>query len=134
MGDRRQTENCSSKIIQEVSLIDKDKKKKKNWENDLPKSEWNILPKKMLIISQSNHAMMFTPQHVMPITIAKEYDYKAKRFSPAVEARNLKDQVGGIIYDYVGNIAGEDRVLEISGMLTDLPIPQIQMFLTSYAN
>jgi len=72
----------------------------------------------------------------MTITISQEYEYKALRILSAVWERNPhnKDQVGAVIFDYVDKIAGEERALKISGMLLDLPIPQIQMFLTSYTN
>jgi hypothetical protein len=55
---------------------------------------------------------------------------------PAVQERNpnLKDQVGQIIFDYIEKMVGQERAPKITGMLIELPIPQIQMYMSSYAN
>jgi len=51
---------------------------------------------------------MMTPQPGMPMTIAQEFEMKAHRILPAVQERNpnLKDQVGGIIFDYIEKMVG----------------------------
>jgi len=79
---------------------------------------------------------MMTPQPGMPMTIVQEYEMKALRILPAVQERNpnLKDQVGGIIFDYIEKMVGQERAPKITGMLIELPIPQIQMYMSSYAN
>lgn len=79
---------------------------------------------------------MMPPQPGMPMTIAQEYEIKALRMLPAVQERNpnLKDQVGQIIFDYIEKMVGQERAPKITGMLIELPIPQIQMYMSSYAN
>ena len=47
---------------------------------------------------------------------------------------NLKDQVGQIIFDYIEKMVGQERAPKITGMLIELPIQQIQMYMSSYAN
>ena len=53
---------------------------------------------------------------------------------PAVQERNpnLKDQVGQIIYDYIEKMLGQERAPKITGMLIDLPIPEIQRYVTNF--
>ena len=46
---------------------------------------------------------------------------------------NYKGQVGEFIYEYVEKIAGEDKAPKITGMLIDLPIPEIQSYLVDFA-
>lgn len=79
---------------------------------------------------------MMAPTPGMPMTIAQEYEIKALRMLPAVQERNpnLKDQVGQIIFDYIEKMVGQERAPKITGMLIELPIPQIQMYMSSYAN
>ncbi len=45
---------------------------------------------------------------------------------------NLKDQLGQIIFDYFEKMEGEERVPMITGMLIELPVPQ--MYMSSYVN
>jgi hypothetical protein len=45
-----------------------------------------------------------------------------------------KDQVGEIIYDYIEKMVGPERAPKITGMLIELPIGQIQIFMSSYQN
>ena len=45
-----------------------------------------------------------------------------------------KDQVGEIIYDYIEKMVGPEKAPKITGMLIDLPIGQIQIFMQSYQN
>ena len=61
---------------------------------------------------------------------------KALRMLPAVQKRNphYKDQVGEIILGYIEKIVGSERAPKITGMLIELPIPQIQMYMSSYVN
>ena len=53
---------------------------------------------------------------------------------PAVQERNpnLKDQVGQIIFDYIEKMVGQERAPKITGMLIDLPIPEIQRYVTNF--
>ena len=61
---------------------------------------------------------------------------KALRMLPAVQKRKLhyKDQVGEIILGYIEKIVGSERAPKITGMLIELPILQIQMYMSSYVN
>jgi len=79
---------------------------------------------------------MIPLQPWMPMTVAKEYEMKAQRMLPAVQERNpcLKYEVGQIIFDYVKDMVGQERAPKITGMLIDLPIPEIRMYMDSYAN
>ena len=72
----------------------------------------------------------------MPLTIAQEYEMKALRILPAVQERNriLKQQVGDIVLEYIEKIVGQERTPKITGKVIELPIPQIQMYMSSYAN
>lgn len=45
---------------------------------------------------------------------------------------NYKTQVGEFIYEHVEQLAGEDFAPKITGMLIDLPIPEIQGYVTDY--
>jgi hypothetical protein len=58
----------------------------------------------------------------------------AARISPAVQERNVhyQEQVGQAIYDYIADMVGPEMAPKITGMLIDLPIPQIHHYLSSY--
>ena len=57
----------------------------------------------------------------------------AQRLLPSVQEKNpyLKDQVGHLIYDFVQKIIGVDKAPKITGMLIELPVPQIREYLVS---
>merc|ERR1712023_187652 len=77
------------------------------------------------------------PQAPMPqqqMTPAMEYLAKAQQILPAVQEKNpyLKEQVGHVIFEYVRNIIGSEKAPKITGMLIELPVPQIQQYMQSY--
>ena len=45
---------------------------------------------------------------------------------------NYKSQVGEYIYEHVEQLAGEDLAPKITGMLIDLPIPEIQAYVSDF--
>ena len=53
---------------------------------------------------------------------------------PSVVPQNemYKTQVGTVIYDYVLGITGAERAPKITGMLIDLPMQDIHIYLQSY--
>lgn len=63
-----------------------------------------------------------------------EYNQGGLRILPAVTPQNpnYRGQVGEFIYEYVEKLAGEEKAPKITGMLIDLPIPDIQGYLTDF--
>jgi hypothetical protein len=74
-------------------------------------------------------AQMSIPPHIL------EYQQNGMRLIPAVSPANpnYKGQVGEHIYEFVEKIAGENQAPKITGMLIDLPIPDIQAYLADYS-
>ena len=64
---------------------------------------------------------------------ATKFQQDAARLLPAVQERNqyLKEQVGHLIYDFVQKIIGVEKAPKITGMLIELPVPQIREYLAS---
>lgn len=62
------------------------------------------------------------------------YEIQAAKLLPSVSERNpyLKEQVGHLIYDFVQGIIGVEKAPKITGMLIELPVPQIKEYLTSF--
>ena len=77
--------------------------------------------------------MMMPPQQNLPPQIV-EYQQNGFKLIPAVTPGNpnYKAQVGEFIYEYVERIAGEERAPKITGMLIDLPIIEIQRYVTNF--
>jgi len=75
---------------------------------------------------------MGAPINVPPHII--QYQTEAFRIYPAVlpQNPNYKSQVGEFIYDYVERLSSENHAPKITGMLIDLPIPEIQTYLRDY--
>ena len=67
------------------------------------------------------------------MTPAQKYQDAAAKLLPSVTARNpyLKEQVGQVIYEYVGLMVPEGRAPKITGMLIELPVEQIQQYMSS---
>jgi len=59
---------------------------------------------------------------------------QTKNIVPSVKADNphLKQHVGNIIFDYVTQLRGKDLAPKITGMLIDLPLQEIHLYLTNY--
>merc|ERR1712167_428305 len=66
--------------------------------------------------------------------VRQEYFMKASRILPAVQQKNVQyqEQVGQVIYDFILGMVGPEAAPKITGMLIDLPIPQIHTYLGSY--
>lgn len=65
---------------------------------------------------------------------AQAYFAKTYPILPAIQEknRNYPEQVGSIIFDFICEMVGQDLAPKITGMLIDLPIPQIRAYLQSY--
>lgn len=63
-----------------------------------------------------------------------EYNVNGRKIIPAVVPQNpnYKAQVGEFIYEYVEQIAGDEKAPKITGMLIDLPIGDIQQYLADF--
>jgi Poly-adenylate binding protein, unique domain len=68
------------------------------------------------------------------MTPAQSYMMKASQLIGSVQERNvyLKDQVGNLIYEYVNVLVGDQFAPKITGMLIELPVPQIRQYMQSY--
>ena len=68
------------------------------------------------------------------MTPQQKYMAAAQQLLPSVQERNknLKDQVGHLIYDYVTMMMGPEKSPKITGMLIELPIAQIKQYMQSY--
>ncbi|CDW85840.1 polyadenylate-binding protein [Stylonychia lemnae] len=68
------------------------------------------------------------PPHII------QYQVESNRIIPAVipQNPNYKQNVGEFIYDYVEQLSSEIHAPKITGMLIELPIPEIQAFLKDY--
>jgi hypothetical protein len=73
------------------------------------------------------------PQQMGPMDDAQKFQTDAAKLLPSVQERNqyLKEHVGHLIYDYVQKIIGVEKAPKITGMLIELPVPQIREYLTS---
>lgn len=73
------------------------------------------------------------PAQNLPPHIAA-YNQAGLKVSFLVNVANptYKNQVGEFIYEYVEQIAGDEFAPKITGMLIDLPIPEIVGFVTDY--
>jgi hypothetical protein len=89
-------------------------------------------PTPMGIPPQQQMMMGQQQQNVPPAIL--EYQQNGYKLLPAVSPQNpnYKAQVGEFIYEYVERIAGEDKAPKITGMLIDLPLPEIQGYLTDF--
>ena len=77
---------------------------------------------------------MMPGQPEQQLTTQQKYQQQAQQFLPSVQDKNpfMKQQVGHLIFDYVQMIAGQDKAPKITGMLIELPIPQIKQYLQSF--
>lgn len=68
--------------------------------------------------------------------IVQNYTMKAMKILPAVQEGNpyLQEQVGQCIFEFILQMVGQDMAPKITGMLIDLPVPQIKQYLSSYHN
>jgi len=64
-----------------------------------------------------------------------EYNLNGRKLLPAVVPQNpnYKSQVGEFIYEFVERLTGEEKAPKITGMLIDLPIPEIQGYLSEFS-
>lgn len=74
------------------------------------------------------------PQQPQAVGPAANYVQQGYKLLPSVTEKNpfLKEQVGHLIYDFVQGIIGVDKAPKITGMLIELPVPQIKEYLQSY--
>jgi RNA recognition motif-containing protein len=76
------------------------------------------------------------PQQPQQLSIQHRYMQAAMQLLPSVQERNpyVKEQVGHLIFDYVEQIQGKDKdkAPKITGMLIELPLPQIRQYMQSY--
>jgi hypothetical protein len=79
---------------------------------------------------QQQPGMMVPPQSQEQVM----YFQKTQQILPALSERNLqyKQQVGTVIFDFVVKNVGEAMAPEITGMLIDLPLPDIHQYLLQY--
>merc|ERR1711988_1718841 len=86
--------------------------------------------------------MQQPPQPQMPqmnpnnMSLAQKYAATTQKYIPAINQNNphLRQQVGSCIYEYVQYIVGEDKAPKITGMLIELPIPQIKEYMMDFGN
>ena len=64
----------------------------------------------------------------------QRYMQGAMKLLPSITERNpyMKEQVGTHIFEYVQMIAGPQQTPKITGMLIELPIPQIHQYMSSF--
>ena len=74
------------------------------------------------------------PQAPQAVGPAANYVQQGYKLLPSVTEKNpyIKEQVGHLIYDFVQGIIGVDKAPKITGMLIELPGPQIKEYLGSY--
>jgi len=67
------------------------------------------------------------------MTPQQKYLMVTQKLLPSVTERNvyLKDQVGQAIYEFVSMMVPADRAPKITGMLIELPIDQIKVYMSS---
>ena len=63
-----------------------------------------------------------------------KYVQAAMQLMPSVQERNpyIKDQVGNFIFEYVQMLIGQEKAPKITGMLIELPVPQIRQYLSTF--
>ena len=86
---------------------------------------------------QPSPAMMQNPQQNAHFMMTQKYMQQANNLLPSCTEKNphLKQQVGQMIFPYIGQMIGQQhqpRVPKITGMLIDLPINDIQLILQNY--
>lgn len=69
-----------------------------------------------------------------PDPMVNGYNQKGFTLLPAIvpENPNIKRLVGEFIYEYVEKFVGEERAPKITGMLIDLPLPEIKGYLYDF--
>lgn len=68
------------------------------------------------------------------LTVPQKFVFQVSKLMPAIVESNpyVKEQVGTLIYEYVVDIIGNQKAPKITGMLIELPVSQILLFLYSY--
>jgi len=68
------------------------------------------------------------------MTTQQKYLSQSMALIASVQEKNpyMKEQVGHLIFDYVQMIVGQDKAPKITGMLIELPIPQIKQYMQSF--
>ena len=74
------------------------------------------------------------PQAPVNAAPQMEYNMQGQALIPAVVPSNpnYRNQVGEFIYEHVEKVVGDVLSPKIAGMLIDLPIPEIQMYLVDF--
>lgn len=74
--------------------------------------------------------------NMMPQNVSHQQRYLqgAMKLLPSITERNpyMKEQVGTHIFEFVQMIAGPKQTPKITGMLIELPIPQIHQYMSSF--
>jgi hypothetical protein len=85
---------------------------------------------------QPNQNMGMMPQQPQQMTIAQKYIAQTSKYVPALNPNNphMKQQVGSCIYEYVGQLVGDEKAPKITGMLIELPINQIRDYMMDFGN
>ena len=67
-------------------------------------------------------------------TPQSKYVQAAVQLLPSVQEKNpyIKEQVGHLIFDYVQMLCGKEKAPKITGMLIELPVPQIRQYLSTF--
>lgn len=68
------------------------------------------------------------------MTIEQAFYEKSMKLVPSVRPENhyLKTSVGNVIFDFVCKAKGQAVAPKITGMLIDLPLDEIRIYLTNY--
>ena len=82
---------------------------------------------------QGHHMQQMNPNQM---TIPQSYTAQTMKYIPALNPNNphLKQQVGSCIYEFVQKLVGDEKAPKITGMLIELPIPQIKEYMSDYNN
>eukprot|EP00351_Strombidinopsis_sp_SopsisLIS2011_P001952 CAMPEP_0116882214 /NCGR_PEP_ID=MMETSP0463-20121206/14409_1 /TAXON_ID=181622 /ORGANISM="Strombidinopsis sp, Strain SopsisLIS2011" /LENGTH=465 /DNA_ID=CAMNT_0004535101 /DNA_START=398 /DNA_END=1798 /DNA_ORIENTATION=+ len=104
-----------------------------------PQPQAQPMPQMPQPMAQMPQAM---PQPMQQLT-PEQMDYQRKassfltatsRIMPSIQEANhkYKEQVGNCIYDFVLQQVGQERAPKVTGMLIDLPIEEIKMYMANF--
>lgn len=104
-----------------------------------PQPQAQPMPQMPQPMAQMPQAM---PQPMQQLT-QEQINYQSKaasfltatsRIMPSIQEANhkYKEQVGNCIYDFVLQQVGQERAPKVTGMLIDLPIEEIKMYMANF--
>jgi hypothetical protein len=94
----------------------------------MPGPQGNMVPPQPIAPHQN------MPQAMNPV--AMQYQQQTAPLIPSISEKNpyLKERVGECIFPFIKNFVGNERAPKITGMLIELPVEQIKLYMMNFDN